>query len=244
MMKSLSGKVAIVTGASTGIGRGIARQMAKAGASVVVTARSGDKLQSLAEEIKAEGGAAIPVCADVSSEPSILALFETCTAQVGAPDILVNNAGIADATPIHELSLERWRQVIDTNLTSYFLCSREAIRLMKARGSGGRIINIGSLSAKSPRGNSMAYTASKFAIEGMTRQIALDYREDLITASAVHPGSTRSMLAPGFSDKPAPDRLEPEHVGDMVVYICSLPAEMTVLDTVILPVRVPFLGRG
>ena len=90
----------------------------------------------------------------------------------------------------------------------------------------------------------MAYTATKFAIDGMTRQIALDYREDLITASAVHPGSTRSMLAPGLSDKPAPDRLEPEHIGDLVVYICGLPPEMTVLDTVILPVRVPFLGRG
>lgn len=243
-MGNLSGKVAIVTGASTGIGRGVAQQLARAGAAVVATARSADKLEALAKEIRDEGGDALPFRADVSREEDILALFEACVAQYGTPDILVNNAGVADATPVHELTLERWRQVIDTNLTSYFLCAREAIRLMRARGSGGRIVNIGSLSAKSPRGHSMAYTATKFAIEGMTKQIALDYREDLITAAAVHPGSTRSMLAPGFSDKPNPDRLEPEHIGDLVVYICGLPPEMTVLDTVILPVRVPFLGRG
>lgn len=243
-MEKLTGKTAIVTGASNGIGRGVAQQLAHAGASVVVTARSTDKLEDLSQEIKAKGGSAVAAPADVTKEADILALFETCLNHFGAPDILVNNAGIADATPVHQLTTERWRHVLDTNLTSYFLCSREAIRLMKERGTGGRIINIGSLSAKTPRVNSLAYTATKFAIDGMTRQISLDYRDDLITASAVHPGSTRSMLAPGLSDTPAPDRLEPEHIGDLIVYICGLPSEMTLLDTVILPVRVPFLGRG
>ena len=243
-MDNLSGKTAIVTGASTGIGRGIARQLAHAGVSVVVTARSADKLEALSREIGEAGGQAIAVPADLSKEADILGLFARCVEAFGPPDILVNNAGIADATPIHDLSSERWQAVLDTNLTSYFLCAREAIRLMREAGQGGRIVNIGSLSAKSPRGNSLAYTATKFAIEGLTRQIALDYRDELITASAIHPGSTRSMLAPGLSDKPDPDRLEPEHIDDLVVYICGLPREMTVLDTVILPVRVPFLGRG
>ncbi|PQA86421.1 SDR family NAD(P)-dependent oxidoreductase [Hyphococcus luteus] len=243
-MSKLTGKTAIITGASTGIGRGIAQQLARAGASVIVTARSADKLEDLAQEITAEGERALAAPADVTKESEIVGVFETCLKAFGAPDILVNNAGMADATPVHELTTERWRQVIDTNLTSYFLFSREAIRLMKENGTGGRIINIGSLSAKIPRGHSMAYTASKFAIEGMTKQIALDYRDDLITAAAIHPGATRSMLAPGFSDKPSPDRLEPAHIGDLIVYLCGLPPEMTLLDTVILPVRVPFLGRG
>ena len=243
-MTSLKGKTAIVTGASTGIGRGVAKKLAHAGAAVVVSARSRDKLDDLVQEIATAGGEAMSAPADVRREEEILSVFDACVGTYGIPDILVNNAGIADATPIHELAADRWRDVLDTNLTSYFLCSRQAIRLMKERGEGGRIINIGSLSARIPRSHSIAYTASKYAIEGMTRQIALDYRDELITASVIHPGSTRSMLAPGLSDKPAPDRLEPEHIGDLVVYICGLPPEMTLLDSVILPVRVPFLGRG
>lgn len=243
-MRRLTGKTAIVTGASSGIGRGIALELARAGAHTVLAARNETALAELAGEIADLGSEALAVRTDVSREADILALFSACQERFGAPDILVNNAGMADATPTHELTRERWQQVLDTNLTSYLLCSREAIRAMKARGAGGRIINIGSISAKKPRENSAAYTTTKFAIDGLTRSIALDYREDLITASVIHPGATRSMIAPGFSDTMEGDCLEPHHIGELVCLICGLPADTTLLDTLILPVRVPFLGRG
>lgn len=241
-MESIEGKVAIITGASSGIGRGIALQLARAGAVTILAARSADKLRSLADEIAGLGRTAHVVQTDVSREPDILALFSETERLAGPVDILVNNAGIADATPLPDLSMERWQEILATNLTSAVICAREAMRSMKGRG--GRIINIGSLSAKVPRPQSPAYTMTKFAIEGLTKQICLDGRDDEITASTIHPGMTRSMLAPGHTDTLERDCLEPEMLGRLVVYICGLPPEVTMLDTVILPVKVPFLGRG
>jgi len=241
-MQSIKGKVAVVTGASSGIGRGIASELARAGAVTVLAARSADKLKSLADEIAAAGGTAHAVPTDVTSEEDLLRLFSETERLAGPVDILVNNAGIADATPLPELSTERWQEVLSTNLTSAVICAREAMRSMKQRG--GRIINIGSLSAKIPRHHSPAYTMTKFAIEGLTKQICLDGRDDNITASTIHPGATRSMLAPGHTDKLETDCLEPEMLGELVVYICGLPPEVTMLDTVVLPVKVPFVGRG
>lgn len=241
-MESIEGKVAIVTGASSGIGRGIARELARAGTVAILAARSADKLQSLADEIAADGGKAHVVPTDVTREEDLLKLFSETERLAGPVDILVNNAGIADATPLPDLSTERWQEMLATNLTSAVICSREAMRAMKGRG--GRIINIGSLSAKIPRHHSPAYTMTKFAMEGLTKQICLDGRDDCITASTIHPGQTRSMLAPGSTDKVTENFIEPEMLGEFVVYMCSLPAELTVLDTVILPVRNPFLGRG
>jgi len=241
-MQSIEGKVAIVTGASSGIGRGIARELARAGTVTVLAARSADKLQSLAAEIAADGGIAHVVPTDVTREEDLLKLFTETERLAGSVDILVNNAGIADATPLPDLSTERWQEMLATNLTSAVICSREAMRSMKGRG--GRIINIGSLSAKIPRHHSPAYTMTKFAIEGLTKQICLDGRDDNITASTIHPGATRSMLAPGSTDKLTENCLEPEMLGELVVYTCRLPPELTILDTVILPVKNPFLGRG
>lgn len=242
-MESIKGKVAIVTGASSGIGYGIARELAREGVVTVLAARRADKLEALAAEIAAEGGQAFVVPTDVMREESILALFAETVKRAGRLDILVNNAGIADATPTDELSLERWHEVLDSNLTSAFLCAREAIRLMK-KGGGGRIINIGSLSAKSPRPHSAAYTVSKFAIEGLTRSITLDGRDHKITASSLHPGATRSSLVPGVTDQLQSDCIDPADLGRLVVYMASLPADITMIDTVIAPVRVPFFGRG
>ncbi len=242
-MESIKGKVAIVTGASSGIGRGIAAELAREGVITVLAARSADKLAGLADEIVREGGEAIVLPTDVTREDEVLTLFQETERRAGRLDLLVNNAGIADATPTDELELSRWREIIDVNLTSAFLCSREAIRLMK-RAGGGRIINIGSLSAKSPRPHSVAYTASKFAVEGLTRSIALDGREHNITASALHPGQTLSSLVPGVTDQLGSDRIEPADLGRLIVYMASLPADIAVLDTTIIPVRVPFLGRG
>ncbi|MCI5073857.1 SDR family oxidoreductase [Oricola sp.] len=241
-MQSIKGKVAIVTGASSGIGRGVAEELAKAGVVTVLAARSADKLQELAAEIAAEGGTAFVVPTDVTNEDDLLRLFSETERLAGPVDILVNNAGMADATPLPDLSTERWQQMLATNLTSAVICAREAMRSMKGRG--GRIINMGSLSAKIPRHHSPAYTMTKFAIEGLTRQICLDGRDDNITASTLHPGATRSMLAPGSTDKLTENCLEPEMLGELVVYMCSLPPELTMLDTVILPVKNPFLGRG
>lgn len=242
-MESIQGKVAIVTGASSGIGLGIAREMAREGAVTILAARSGDKLRRIVEEIEERGGRAFAVPADVTQEEEVQHLFREVERLAGRLDVLVNNAGIADATPTEELALERWREVVDTNLTSAFLCSREAIRTMKRNG-GGRIINIGSLSARIPRPNSMAYTVTKFAIEGLTRSIALDGRDHDITASALHPGATVSALVPGVTDRLQSDCIDPADLGRVVVLMASLPPEITMLDTTILPVKVPFLGRG
>lgn len=241
-MKTLEGKVAIVTGASSGIGWGIAQELAQAGAKTILAARSVDRLIKLSEEIEAKGGVTHVVPTDVTKEQDIVELFNVTPGLAGPPDIVVNNAGIADATPLEDLSLERWNEVLKTNLTSAVLCAREAMRAMKGRG--GRIINIGSLSAKIPRPHSPAYTMTKFAMEGLTHSICLDGRDDNITASTIHPGATRSMLAPGHTDTLEKDCLEPEMLGRLVVYICGLPPEVTMLDTVLLPIKVPFLGRG
>ncbi|MCB1462520.1 MAG: SDR family oxidoreductase [Nitratireductor sp.] len=242
-MQSIEGKVAIVTGASTGIGRGIALELAREGMVVVAAARSADKLATLVEEIEGIGGKAFAVPTDVTSERDVVALFEQTVERAGIPNLLVNNAGIADATPVEDLSLEHWHHVIDTNLTSAYLCAREAIRAMKPAG-GGRIVNIGSLSAKSPRPHSMAYTASKFALEGMTRAIAFDGRDHNITCSILHPGQTRSSLVPGITDQKKDNQIDPADLGRLVVYMASLPPEIAVLDALVLPVKVPYLGRG
>lgn len=239
-MQDLTGKVAIVTGASAGIGQGIARQLAKAGMTVIAVARRQDRLAALAAE---SSGNIIAMAADVTDESAVVAVFEATMARCGRIDLLVNNAGIAHATPPDEMSFAHWNEVIAINLNAAFLCSREAFIRMKAAG-GGRIINIGSISARSPRQDSIAYTATKFALDGMTRSLALDGRAHGITASLINPGSTRSELVPGVTDKLMHDRLEPDQLGELVVYAARLPPELSLTDATVIPVNVPFLGRG
>jgi len=239
----LDGRVAIVTGASTGIGRAIALALAEAGAKTVVAARSADKLEELAKEIASAGGQALAAPCDVTDEAKVEALFARCRESFGDPDILINNAGIADHTPTPDLTLARWQEVIDINLTSVFLCSRAAMRLMIPR-KRGRIINIGSISAKVPRPNTAAYTASKFAIEGLTRSLALDGRPHGIAVSMLHPGSTVSMLVPGVTDKQRPDTMQAEDVARLALLMATLPDDVNLFESTILPVGMPFLGRG
>lgn len=240
---ALKDRVAIVTGASSGIGWEIAKAFAAAGAKTIVTARSADKLEKLVAEIAEAGGTASAFPADVTDEAQVEALFEACRERFGPLDLLVNNAGIADHTPTVDLSLARWREVLEINITSVFLCSRAAMRVMKEQ-KRGRIINIGSISAKVPRQNTAAYTASKFALEGLTRSLALDGREHGIAVSMLHPGSTVSALVPGVTDKPRPNTMMPEDVARTILLMASLPDDVNLFESTILPVGMPFLGRG
>jgi NAD(P)-dependent dehydrogenase (short-subunit alcohol dehydrogenase family) len=242
-MKLLQDRVAIVTGASSGIGWEIAKALAGAGARTVLAARSADKLDRLVAEIAAAGGEAKAAPTDVTDEAQVEAMFQTCVSAYGPPDLLVNNAGIADHTATVELTLERWREVLEINLTSVFLCSRAAMRLMRER-KRGRIINIGSISAKTPRANTAAYTASKFALDGFTHSLALDGREHGITASILHPGSTVSSLVPGVTDQKRENTMMPEDVARVALLMASLPDDVNLLDSTILPIGMPFLGRG
>jgi NAD(P)-dependent dehydrogenase (short-subunit alcohol dehydrogenase family) len=237
----LTDRTAIVTGASSGIGLSIARALAAEGARVVVAARSAGKLDALVARIRAAGGQAHAVPTDVTDEGQVEALFAACVATYGAPNILVNNAGIADHTPSTDLTLARWSEVLTINLTSVFLCSRAALRLMTG---GGRIINIGSISAKVPRPNTAAYTASKFGLEGLTRSMALDGRERGIAVSMLHPGSTTSSLVPGVTDVARPGSMDPDDVARLAVLMASLPDDVNLFESTILPVSMPFLGRG
>lgn len=239
----LTGKVAIVTGASSGIGWEIAKAYAAAGAKTVVAARTAAKLDELAGEIAQAGGAALAVACDVTEEGQVEALFTRCREAYGEPDILVNNAGIADHTPTVDMTLARWEEVLRINITSVFLCSRAALRSMIPRRAG-RIINIGSISAKVPRQHTAAYTASKFALEGLTRSLALDGREHGVAVSMLHPGSTQSMLVPGITDRPRPNSMNPADVARVALIMATLPDDVNLFETTILPVGMPFLGRG
>lgn len=242
-MKDLSGKVAIVTGASSGIGAAIARRLTAGGMQVALVARSQDRLEELAAQIRAEGGKAGTYATDVTQEDQVERMFDAVHRDLGAPDLLVSNAGIADKTPLEDLSLTRWREVLDVNLTSAFLCCRAAVRLMKPRGRG-RILLIGSISALVPREHTAAYTTTKFALDGLTRSIALDGRAHGITAGIIHPGSTMTNFVPGLDRMEAEQSMRPEQVAELVHCIAAMPGEVNVLESVILPIAQPFLGRG
>jgi NAD(P)-dependent dehydrogenase (short-subunit alcohol dehydrogenase family) len=240
----LKDRVTIVTGASSGIGLAIAEALAAQGAKVVVAARSADKLAALVTRIEAAGGTALAVPTDMTDEAQVDALFAACQSAYGPPALVVNNAGIADHTPTVDLSMARWSEVIGANLTSVFLGARAAMRAMIAAGKPGRILNVGSISAKVPRPDTAAYTASKFGLEGLTRSLALDGRPHGIAVSMVHPGSTISSLVPGITDQKREGTMAAEDVARVVVLMASLPDDVNLYESTILPVTMPFLGRG
>jgi NAD(P)-dependent dehydrogenase (short-subunit alcohol dehydrogenase family) len=242
-MGLLHDRVVVVTGASSGIGEATAIAFARAGAKVVLAARRAERLAALRAKIESDGGTALDVVADVTDEAAVIALFGATLDAFGAIDVLVNNAGIADGSPTDELSLERWRAVIDANLTSAFLCSREALKAMKPRGRG-RIINIGSLSARVPREHSAAYAASKFGLDGLTRSLAVDARASGIAVSIFHPGMVVSELAPGMDKAPAAMMSHASDTADIIVHMASVPDHLNFYEGLMLPLAVPFLGRG
>jgi NAD(P)-dependent dehydrogenase (short-subunit alcohol dehydrogenase family) len=243
-MPQLDHRVAIVTGASTGIGLAIAKAFAAEGAKVVLAARSHERLQAAADAIQANGGEALAIPTDVAKENQVEVLFARALEAYGRVDILVNNAGVAAPDAVETLKLEDWQRVIDVNVTGAFLCAREAFRLMKPAG-GGRIINIGSISAKVPRHKSAAYTTSKFALEGLTRSLALDGRAYGIAVSVLQPGNTDTPIWHGAEEKARKEGLmAAEEVARVAVLIASLPADVNLYESVVLPVTMPFLGRG
>lgn len=243
-MGQLTNRVAVVTGASTGIGRSIALAFAKEGAKVALAARRPAELQAAAREIEAAGGTALALPTDVTDEEQVVSLFRRTEASFGSVDILVNNAGTAAGKPTDELSLDAWRKVIDCNLTGVFLCSREALKIMKRQRSG-RILNIGSVSAKAPRAHSAAYTTSKYGLEGLTHSLAVDGREYGIAASVIQPGNVATPLWRGREEIVQKEgALSPDDLARIVLLMVTLPAEVNLYEAIVLPLKMPFLGRG
>ncbi len=253
MTRQLEGKVAIVTGASNGIGRAIAETFAAEGAKTVLAARRTELLNEIAAGIKARGGVALPVPTDVTREEAVAALFATVHQTFGRLDVLVNNAGIATHKPTEEITLDYWQNALAINLTAPFLCSRAAIRAMKEQTpQGGRIINMGSISSKTPRPDSLPYTTTKFALQGMTHQLTQDGRKYNIVASVIHPGSTLSSFSAlagrteaGAGETPADFVMAAEEVAKVAVLMAALPPEVNLYEATILPNHQrSFIGRG
>lgn len=240
----LEGRIAIVTGAGTGIGQAIAAAFAAEGAHVVIAGRRKDKLDEAVAKITAAGGAASANTVDVTKEDSVAALFATTVERHGRVDILVNNAGASTSGDTDKLTLAAWQKVIDTNLTGAFLCSRDAFRLMKARGAG-RIINVGSVSAKVPRKGSAAYGASKFGLEGLTRAMAIEGRKFGIAVSIIQPGNTLPGLWSGREEQAKKEGLmQASTVAGVVLAMAAMPPDVNLYESIILPITMPLLGRG
>ncbi len=243
-MGQLQDRIAVVTGASSGIGQGIAVAFAVEGAKTVLASRSRQKLEVVANEIQGAGGLVHVVPTDVTVEQDVIDLFQQTLETFGRVDILINNAGVSKGGPTDELSLEVWQEVLDVNLTGAFLCSREALRIMKPQRSG-RIINIGSVSAKVPRSHSAPYTTSKFGLEGLTRSLALDARDYGIAVSILHPGNTATPIWQGREEIARKEGvMSPDDLARVAVTIAALPPEVNLLESIVLPVSMPFVGRG
>ena len=244
-------KVALVTGASSGIGRCVALALAKAGYAVVLAGRRVQHLQEVAHE----GGAqCLPVPADVTQESSVAALFGRVTAEFGRLDLLFNNAGVsAPPAPLEDLPVASWRTVLDTNITGAFLCTQAAFRLMKSQQpGGGRIINNGSISATTPRPHIAAYTASKHAVTGLTKSTALEGRKYDIACGQIDIGNAatdlaapiaRGTLQADLTSKPEPT-FDASHVADAVLYMAGLPLGANVLFMTVMATKMPYVGRG
>jgi NAD(P)-dependent dehydrogenase (short-subunit alcohol dehydrogenase family) len=239
--------IALVTGAGSGIGRHVARALLEAGYEVALAGRRADALRETAED-------ALAVPTDISSPVEVARLFDEVRRRWGRLDLLVNNAGtFGPSGAVDEISPEDWQRTVDTNLTGTFLCSHHAVRLMREqRPQGGRIINNGSIAAHTPRPGSVAYTATKHAITGLTKAISLDGRPYDIACGQIDIGNAATEMTAGIADgaRQADGRLMPEptfdvaHVARAVVYMASLPLDANVQFMTIAATKMPFIGRG
>jgi NAD(P)-dependent dehydrogenase (short-subunit alcohol dehydrogenase family) len=251
---SVSSKTAIVTGAGSGIGRATALALLGEGYSVVLAGRRPDALAQTVAQAGPNGSRALAVPADVTDPESVRALFETTKQAFGRLDLLFNNAGTgAPAVPLEDLTFDAWRRVVDVNLTGAFLCIREAFRVMKHQDPpGGRIVNNGSISAATPRPNSAPYTATKHAITGLTKSVALDGRRYDIACGQIDIGNADTDLTArmktGVPQANGSLAVEPTMdvniVARAVVYMASLPLDANVLFITVMATKMPFVGRG
>jgi NAD(P)-dependent dehydrogenase (short-subunit alcohol dehydrogenase family) len=251
-----SHKVALVTGAGTGIGQAVALALMWEGYAVTLVGRRADKLEETAAEGKSTNGKSLVVPTDVSDPAAVKTAFARTKETFGRLDVLFNNAGIgAPAMPLEDLPLETWRKVVDINLTGMFLCTQEAIRLMKSQDPrGGRIINNGSISAHTPRPGAVAYTATKHAVTGLTKQTALDCRGKDIVCGQIDIGNAATPLTERMVQGQGvlqPDgrmmveaRMNADDVGRAVVYMAGLPLDTNVLFMTVMANMMPFVGRG
>jgi NAD(P)-dependent dehydrogenase (short-subunit alcohol dehydrogenase family) len=238
-MGQLDGKVAIVVGGGSGIGKGIAKAFADEGCQVVIAGRKAERLRASAAALGSQGAQVLAIPTDAADEAQVQALFAATMAQFGRLDILVNASGAFDSGPLDKVSLAAWNNVIASNVTGPFLCTREAFAIMKKAG-GGRIINIGSISAQRSRDASAPYTTSKCAIWGLTMSTALEGRPYGIAASCLHPGNTMVERRVGDTEP----MMGAEEIGRTVLLMATLPPSTTILEAVILPITQSYIGRG
>ena len=239
-MSILKGRTAVITGASSGIGEACAAEFVRKGANVVLAARRQERLDALVGKLE---GNALAVVTDVTDERDIERLFTSAVERFGSVDVLINNAGIAENTPVAETSLEHWRKVIDTNLTSALLGAKHAWPIFLKAGHG-RIVNIGSISAKVPRTDCPSYTASKFGLQGLTHALAVDGRDHNIAVSIFHPGIVATEIMPGSVKLPDNFAATPEEIAEIIVHMCDLPDHLNFYEGLVVQNKLPFLGRG
>jgi len=244
-------KIALITGAGSGVGKAAALALAREGYAVVLAGRRADRLE---EAAKAANGTTLVVPTDVREPAAIYALFAKTKEAFGRLDLLFNNAGVSmRGMPLEEIPLERWLSIVATNLTGTFLCTQEAIKIMKAQNPrGGRIINNGSISAHAPRPGTAAYTATKHAITGLTKQTSLDCRNYDICCGQIDIGNAATPLTEKMAEgmlqadgRTIPEaRMNVDDVGRAVAYMASLPLDANVLFMTVMANKMPFVGRG
>ena len=238
---SLSGQVALVTGGGTGIGKAIAQAMHKEGAKIIIVGRK----EEILKEAQAELGSDIEMMTcDVTQEDQVKKVYENIMSNHGKIDILINNAGMAAKAKSYEMSYDLWKKVVDVNLNGAFLCAREVMKIMVNQKSG-RIINIGSISGQMSSPENAPYTATKFAIEGLTRALALDGRDHGVAVSVIHPGNAATNIWKGREEISEREGLIPlEDLGKLAVTMLTMSPNVNILGSVILPITQPYLGRG
>ena len=250
----MTGKVAIVTGAGSGIGRASAVALLKAGWHVGLAGRREEALQETVARAGDAGSRALAVPTDVADPASVKALFDRTKAAFGRVDMVFNNAGLkAPGIPLEDLSFEQWKAVVDVNLTGSFLCLAEAFRVMKDQSPrGGRIINNGSISAHAPRPNSIPYTATKHAVSGLTKSGSLDGRKYDIAVCQIDIGNAETemaaRMAKGVPQANGEVAVEPlmdvQHVANAIVHMASLPLDANIQFMTVMATKMPFVGRG